>query len=93
MEAAMFPVGTLALSSTLVPLAEAGLLNPVEYLSRHASGDWGDQGADGWTLNDSAIGSGYRILSMYDCPAIGEKLYVETDGACEATVLYRASEY
>ena len=89
----MFPLGTLAMSATLVPLVESGEFNLLPYLERHARGDWGDQGEDGWKLNDSAIRSGYRILSMYDCPAIGEKLYVETDGVREATVVYRASEY
>ena len=66
---------------------EAGAFNPVPYLERHAQGDWGDQGADGWALNDAALGSDYRILSMYDCPALGERVYVETDGARQATTV------
>ena len=41
-ERAKFELGMLALSSTLVPLVEAGAFNPVAYLERHARGDWGD---------------------------------------------------
>src|SRR5215208_1408652 len=54
-DGAKFPLGTLAMSSGLLPLVEAGLLNPVEYLARHARGDWGVYCVVGRKPNGSTI--------------------------------------
>ena len=35
------------------------------YVQRHASGDWGDVGAEDWNANDEALTLGARLFSAY----------------------------
>ena len=50
----------------------------LEYLQRHARGDWGDLCDDDKTANDSALETGARILSAYHLPD-GKKIWIITD--------------
>jgi hypothetical protein len=37
--------------------------SPGFFLSRHATGDWGEVGAEDWRRNDEALEDGTRLLS------------------------------
>jgi hypothetical protein len=54
-----------------------------EYLSRHATGDWGDICEEDKAANQQALSTGGRILSAY---ALGEeKIWIITDATADET--------
>ena len=70
----------------------------LEYIQRHASGDWGIVCEEDGKLNDRAIDDGSRILSAYRLPD-ETKLWIITDAAMDdqgnrqATTLLLPEEY
>ena len=50
----------------------------LEYLQKHASGDWGDLCDEDKQSNDEALHTGARIMSAYLLPD-GTKLWLITD--------------
>ncbi len=88
---APFPLGRiLATPGALKALREAGedLLN---YLSRHASGDWGELDAHDRRENELALKHGRRLLSSYP---VGEgRLWVITEADRSATTILLPEEY
>jgi hypothetical protein len=68
-----------------------------EYLSRHATGDWGDICEEDKAANQEALQSGARIFSGYILPD-ETKIWIITDatddnGARQATTLLLPDEY
>ena len=87
-----FPLGqTVATPGALAALEEAGQ-SPGFFLSRHASGDWGEVDAEDWKLNDEAVREGTRILSAYRTLK-GQKLYVITEADRSVTTVLLPDEY
>ena len=88
---APFPLGRiLATPGALKALREAGE-DPLRYLSRHASGEWGDLDAHDVRENGRALKNGRRILSSY---TIGERhVWVITEADRSATTLLLPEEY
>ncbi len=77
-------------------LEEAGQ-TPIEFLQRHASGDWGDLDDEDKQANDAALTTGGRILSSYHTTT-KTKLWVITEGTDgaeirQSTCLLLPSEY
>lgn len=70
----------------------------LEYIQRHATGDWGIVCEEDGKLNDQAIQDGSRILSAYLLPD-ETKLWIITDAAVDdqgnrqATTLLLPEEY
>ena len=62
---ARFPLGQLAATPGVLELLEQHQANLFDLLARHASGDWGDVGAEDAHTNDQALIHGYRVLSCY----------------------------
>lgn len=50
----------------------------LEYLKRHANGDWGEVCEEDKALNDHSVEDGSRILSAYTLPD-NTKLWIVTD--------------
>lgn len=71
---------------------------PLEYLRRHASGDWGSVCSEDRAANDDAVKTGARILSSYVL-ADNTKIWVITDaivdgeGMRPSTALILPEEY
>ncbi len=62
---AKFDLGFVtATPGALRAIRQAGQ-TPTEFLTRHASGDWGEVCPDDAKLNDEALASGSRLLSVY----------------------------
>ena len=60
----MFALGQLvATPGALAKFEEAGQ-RPMEFLARHAAGDWGQVGPEDWRANDRAIAEGTRLLAL-----------------------------
>jgi hypothetical protein len=65
---------------------------PMEFLHRHFTCDWGDVSADDWEENDLSLTNGYRILSAYRT-SDGERIWVITEADRSATTILLPSEY
>jgi hypothetical protein len=62
---AKFLLGQLAATpGALAALSQANH-NPIEFLSRHQQGDWGEVPAEDKRENDFSVLNGLRILSAY----------------------------
>ena len=81
-------VGTPA---ALEALAAAGI-NPTQVLARHATGDWGDLGAEDKRLNDGAVKEDTRLLSAYKL-AGGVKVWIITEADRSITTGLLPDEY
>lgn len=67
--------------------------NPLHYLSRHASGDWGDVCAEDKALNNQDVEAGNRILSAYHLSRTGQKIWIITEADRSATTILLPDEY
>ena len=86
-----FPLGRiLATPGALGALREAGE-DPLRFLSRHASGDWGELDAHDRRENELALRHGRRLLSSY--PVGGGRVWVITEADRSCTTLLLPSEY
>lgn len=53
-------------------------VTPLEYLTRHARGDWGDLCEEDKRANIASLKTGARLMSAYHLPD-GTKLWIITD--------------
>lgn len=67
-------------------------IDPLPYLERHLSGDWGDVCAADWVENDLSLANGFRILSAYHTPD-GVKFWVITEADRSMTTFLLPEEY
>lgn len=88
----LFPLGrVVATPGALEALADAGQ-EPVDFLDRHACGNWGVVAEEDWALNDEALRRDHRLLSSYRL-ASGQKLWIITEADRSATTLLLPDEY
>jgi len=91
-EALLMPQGRFALGQlvatlgALAALEEAGT-SPADLIGRHLSGDWGTVDKDDWRANDRALLEGTRLLSAYQLPGTGGKIWVITEWDRSATTI------
>jgi len=97
-ETVSFNLGqTVATPGALEALGRNGSTG-LEYLQRHASGDWGDLCAEDKTANEAALKTGARIMSAYHL-ADGTKIWIITDATIDeegnrlATTILLPDEY
>ena len=62
---ARFPLGQLAATPGVLDLLDRYQVSLFDLLARHASGDWGDVGAEDAHANEQALIHGNRLLSCY----------------------------
>jgi hypothetical protein len=85
------PLGrVVATPGALKVLTEAGE-DPLCYLARHASGDWGDLDEDDRRENESSLRHGWRILSSY--PVGGKTIWVITEADRSVTTILLPEDY
>jgi hypothetical protein len=70
---------------------------PVEFLQRHARGDWAELCEEDRQANENALIDGSRLLSVYRT-SLGEKLWIITEatddsGKRAGTTILLPSEY
>jgi hypothetical protein len=71
-------------------LIEAGGY-PLDYLARHATGDWGDLCAFDRRQNEIALREGYRVLSSYEIPT--GRVWIITEADRSVTTILLPEEY
>jgi hypothetical protein len=85
------PLGrVVATPGALKALSEAGE-DPLRYLARHASGDWGDLDAHDRRENQRSLRNGWRVLSSY--PVGQGKVWIITEADRSYTTILLPSEY
>ena len=85
------PLGrVVATPGALKVLSEAGE-DPLCYLARHASGDWGELNAYDRRENELSLKHGWRLVSSYP---IGEKtIWIITEADRSVTTILLPEEY
>jgi hypothetical protein len=90
--AAKFNLGQLvATPGALSALEESGQ-DAIEFVSRHASGDWGDLSEDDRNENEFSLAHGFRLLSSYKLRN-GTKLWIISEADRSSTTLLLPNEY
>jgi hypothetical protein len=75
----------------LAALTEAGQ-SPMEFVSRHVKGDWGDCCAEDRQANEAALRDGERLFSVYRT-AKGVKIWIITEADRSSTCVLLPEEY
>jgi hypothetical protein len=87
-----FPLGrVVATPGVLRALDEAGQ-TPLEFIVRHAAGDWGDLDQHDRQENELSLVHGFRLLSAYTL-SNGTRIWIITEADRSATTLLLPSEY
>jgi hypothetical protein len=88
---APLPLGkVVATPRALKAITEVGE-DPLDYLARHASGDWGDLCEDDRRENERSLRHGWRVVSSYP---VGKKtVWVITEADRSVTTLLLPEEY
>jgi hypothetical protein len=68
------------------------LLLILPYVQRHGARDWGDVDAADAAMNESALGTGGRLLSAYTLSS-GRRLWIITEADRSATTVLLPEEY
>jgi hypothetical protein len=92
-----FPLGQIVATPAALQAIEQAGQSPLEFLDRHARGDWGELCDEDRKLNDAAVECGSRLMSAYRTNS-GAKIWIITeaaddDGQREATTILLPDEY
>ena len=88
----LFPAGRLVATPGALALLERANKSPLEFLSRHLRGDWGDLCQEDKTENELSLKFGFRLLSSYPVTE-AEKLWIITEADRSVTTLLLPEEY
>ncbi|QDT59431.1 hypothetical protein SV7mr_19380 [Stieleria bergensis] len=88
----LFDLGQIVATPGALAALEGTDEAPMDFIKRHASGDWGCAHEDDKELNDDAIWDGTRIFSVY-VTKNDETLYCITEADRSSTCLLLAEEY
>ena len=92
-----FSLGQIVATPGALEALEKANQSAIEFIQRHARGDWGDVCDEDREANDEALIDGSRLLSAYRT-SLGEKIWVITEAADDsgkraATTILLPSEY
>ena|SRR5258708_715243 len=92
-KAPLFPLGQIvATPGALAALGKAGQ-TPLEFLERHARGDWGELDEEDRKENQLSLNRGFRLLSSYRTSSGDTKVWVITEADRSVTTLLLPEEY
>jgi hypothetical protein len=87
-----FPLGqVVATPGALDALEQAGQ-SPLEFVDRHAQGDWGELSESDRQENEFSLREGFRLLSAYRLDD-GTKIWIITEADRSATTILLPQEY
>ena len=87
-----FALGEIVSTRGAIDALEKAGESPLQFLLRHAVGDWGEVGEEDWQANDEALETGERLLSAYTT-ATNEKLWIITERDRSVSTLLLPDEY
>lgn len=88
----LFPFGQIVATPGALALLEQARRSPLEFLSRHLRGDWGDLCQEDKTENELSLKHGLRLLSSYPVTN-SEKLSIITEADRSVTTLLLPEEF
>lgn len=88
----LFPEGQIVATPGALALLEQAKKSPLEFLSRHLRGDWGDLCQEDKTENEVSLKYGFRLLSSYQVTETG-KLWIITEADRSVTTLLLPADY
>ena len=74
----LFDLGQLVVTPGALAVLEKTGQNPMEFLSRHVTGDWGEIPEEDKKENLFSLEKGFRLLSSYRTTA-GDRVWVITE--------------
>lgn len=87
-----FPMGKVVATPGALEALSQSNQSPVDFLTRHVQGDWGDLDDEDRHLNNEALKDGSRIFSAYRT-AKGVKLWIITEADRSSTCILLPEEY
>lgn len=88
----LFPPGQIVATPGALRLLDETIKSPLEFLSRHLRGDWGDLCQEDRTENELSLKQGFRLMSSYPITDT-EKLWIITEADRSVTTLLLPTEY
>ena len=88
----LFDLGQLVATPGALAVLEKAGQNPMEFLWRHVTGDWGEIPEEDKKENQFSLEQGFRLLSSYRTTA-GDRVWVITEGNRSLTTLLLPDEY
>ena len=88
----LFPPGRIVATPGALALLEQLNKSPLEFLSRHLRGVWGDLCQEDKTENELSLKQGFRLLSSYQVTDT-EKIWIITEADRSVTTLLLPAEY
>jgi hypothetical protein len=92
MEEPKFLLGQIVATPGALAALSGANQDPLEFLSRHQAGDWGDLTEEDKAENEYSVLHGFRILSAYALTT-GVKIWLITEADRSATTILLPSEY
>ena len=88
----LFPLGQVVATVGALDALEAAEQSPLEFLTRHERGDWGDLVDEDRVANEEALVYGNRLLSAYT--TVDEtRIWLITEWDRSVTTLLLPAEY
>ena len=88
----LFPAGQIVATPGALALLEQAHQSPLEFLSRHLRGDWGDLCQDDKSENELSLKFGFRLMSSYPVTDT-ERLWIITEADRSVTTVLLPAEY
>jgi hypothetical protein len=88
----LFPAGQIIATPGALALLEQANKSPLEILSRHLRGDWGDLCQEDRTENELGLKHGFRLMSSYRVSET-ETVWVITEADRSATTILLPTDY
>jgi hypothetical protein len=88
----LFPAGRIVATPGALAFLEHANKSPLEFLSRHLRGDWGDLCQDDKTENELSLKCGFRLMSSYQVTDT-DKLWIITEADRSVTTLLLPADY
>ena len=83
----LFPAGQIVATPGALALLQQANKTPLEFVSRHLRGDWGDDLCqDDKSENELSLKQGFRLLSSYKVTET-EKLWIITEADRSVTIM------
>jgi len=89
---ARFALGRVVATPGALAALEEAPQSPLEFLARHASGDWGEIDEHDRQENEFSLAHGFRLLSVYTL-STGARIWIITEADRSITTLLLPSEY
>jgi len=89
---ARFPLGRVVTTPGALAALEEARQTPLEFVARHARGDWGELDEHDRQENELSLVHGFRLLSAYSL-SNGSRIWIITEADRSVTTLLLPSEY